>query len=234
MCPSRNMHLCVVSIQRQVVDERSKFCSPSLASIQFIIQSLMTTLLTSLVTRWTSPACQPRRVPRLAIAMVPTMAFIVALVSLFTPGGFENRYYLSMIVWWASLPLALLWWGTARSWAGILGRPKSTLWLACLLLPTVYLCSADVYALRRGTWHIAVSTLPSGAIEMDDASLLKSPLRILRKARVSASLPFPIYPSKKPSSSLSPTSSSSALPLHLIASFTNAEDVPCRNNPLPM
>lgn len=117
----------------------------------------MTTLLTSLVTRWSSPACHPRRVPRLAVATVPALAFFAAVFSLFSPGGFDNRYYLSMIVWWAAVPLTLLWWGTARSWSGMLGRPKGLVWLASLLLPTVYLCSADVYALRRGTWHIAES-----------------------------------------------------------------------------
>jgi 15-cis-phytoene synthase/lycopene beta-cyclase len=60
-----------------------------------------------------------------------------------------------MITWWASVPLTLLWWGTSQSWLGAVKNGQAKIWLLCVALPSLYLCSADVYAMRRGTWHIS-------------------------------------------------------------------------------
>lgn len=120
----------------------------------------MTTLFTILVTRWTTPkTLPPYRAPRLGatLALLPALTVVAGLTSLALSGGMESRYYLSMIAWWAAVPLTLLWWGTRHAWLHTLsGGQDWWSWLACIAIPTLYLCRADLYALRRGTWHISV------------------------------------------------------------------------------
>lgn len=87
------------------------------------------------------------------------MVFIGLYSLIMHPDGQGSRYYLSMITWWACIPLTLLWWGTFHSWASVAMNGQVMYWLICVTLPTLYLCSADIYALRKGTWHISVSTL---------------------------------------------------------------------------
>lgn len=116
----------------------------------------MTTLLTILLTRWSTPRTTRGHAGARSLALLPACVAALALHSLLLrPGGHGRWYYLSMIGWWASVPLVLLWYGTGPSWVTLVHHGQAGVWLACLALPTLYLCGADVYALRRGTWHIA-------------------------------------------------------------------------------
>lgn len=129
------------------------------AAFQFILQSLMTTLLTILITRWSTPRTCTKHALSWLLPLLPTSMVISGLYTLYRhEEGQHSLYYLSMIAWWASVPLTLLWWGTSQSWIGLVKNGQAKVWLWCLALPSIYLCCADIYALRRGTWHISVST----------------------------------------------------------------------------
>ncbi|UZJ55327.1 hypothetical protein CBS101457_004647 [Exobasidium rhododendri] len=122
----------------------------------FILQSLMTTLLTILLTRWNIPRTSSNHALARFLPLLPASAIAAGLYTLFKhEEGHVSRYYLSMIAWWASMPLMLLWWGTSQSWASLIRGGQFKVWALSVVLPTLYLCSADVYALRRGTWHIS-------------------------------------------------------------------------------
>ena len=127
-------------------------------ALQFIIQSLATTLLTTWMTRWSTPR-SGKSFP--AARLLPAASAAVVVLGLYNllvhEDGQESRYYLSMILWWAAIPLTLLLWGTCQSWAVITREGQGKYYLLSILLSTVYLCCADVFALRRGTWHISVS-----------------------------------------------------------------------------
>jgi 15-cis-phytoene synthase/lycopene beta-cyclase len=127
----------------------------------FVIQSLMTSLLTILLTRWSTPWRSTASKKRLyaaseAILLVPCLTFVAGVCGIRSRDGSGRLYYISMIGWWASLPLILLWYGTRRSLVTVSMHVRTTLpWLASITVPTIYLCLADLYALRKGTWHIA-------------------------------------------------------------------------------
>ncbi|PWN34039.1 uncharacterized protein FA14DRAFT_161601, partial [Meira miltonrushii] len=123
----------------------------------FILQSLITSLLTILITRWSTPRSFDGKyssASTLMLTAVPILAFSLGVAGLFGKQGNGHHFYISMIAWWASVPLILLWYGTRRSWIGLLRNNQAKPWLMCLFIPTAYLCYADVFALRRGTWHI--------------------------------------------------------------------------------
>lgn len=123
----------------------------------FILQSLITSLLTILITRWPTPRSFDGKygsVFALLLPIVPTVTFLLGVAGLLGRQGSGHHFYISMIAWWASVPLTLLWYGTRRSWIGLLRNNQAKPWLMCLFIPTAYLCYADVFALRRGTWHI--------------------------------------------------------------------------------
>lgn len=129
--------------------------------LQFVVQSLSTTLLTILLTRWSIP--RSGRPTHVAQVLPFASAFIFG-ISVYTlisdEEGMGSRYYLSMILWWAAVPLTLLWWGTSRSWSICFKNGQTKPWLISLLFSTIYLCCVDTYALKRGTWHISVSDQP--------------------------------------------------------------------------
>ena len=64
-----------------------------------------------------------------------------------------HLFYLSAIVAWVAPVLALLW---TLGGDHILVRWRVA--LASVAVPTLYLCAADIHALRRGTWHITEAT----------------------------------------------------------------------------
>lgn len=123
----------------------------------FLLQSLITTLFTVLVTRWTMPRARGKPKGTVLLPLVPAAVMVAGIAGLTGKQGNGHHFYISMIAWWASVPLILLWFGTRRSWPGDLKRKEALSWLMCLAGPTVYLCNADVFAMRRGTWHIAES-----------------------------------------------------------------------------
>jgi 15-cis-phytoene synthase/lycopene beta-cyclase len=129
--------------------------------LKFIVQSLMTTLLTIFLTRWTTPGTGSISSNRVAAILIPLIPFSLVGMGLSTlqrhRNGMASLYYLSMITWWASMPLCLLWWGTAQSWMSLIKNGQFKVWILPIAISTYYLCCADMYALRRGTWHISVS-----------------------------------------------------------------------------
>lgn len=123
----------------------------------FILQSLITSFLTILITRWSTPRSLPSQCgKKLAwiIPLMPVVTFACGIAGLLGKEGNGHHFYISMIAWWASIPLILLWYGTRRSWLGLMHNKQIRPWIISLLIPTIYLCYADVFALRRGTWHI--------------------------------------------------------------------------------
>ncbi|SPO37824.1 related to Bifunctional lycopene cyclase/phytoene synthase [Pseudozyma flocculosa] len=127
----------------------------------FVIQSIMTTLWCSLVTRWflpnlytgTSSAARRSTPYRLSAAVVPAAALLVA-GGVWMSRPFTGSYYMAMIVWWAAIPLGLLMWGTI-DFVVRMGLRRGVLpFLLSVAAPSVYLWASDIYALRRGTWHI--------------------------------------------------------------------------------
>ncbi|SNX84613.1 probable Bifunctional lycopene cyclase/phytoene synthase [Melanopsichium pennsylvanicum] len=127
----------------------------------FVIQSLISTLWCTLLTRWYLPnlslaPASPSRIKLATPALVTSLLCLMIGLNMAVPE--THSYYFGMITWWASLPLALLLWGcidfirNTGIWAGIVPFSLS------VLGPTLYLWCSDVYALRRGTWHINEAT----------------------------------------------------------------------------
>ncbi|CCF48514.1 hypothetical protein NDA11_001153 [Ustilago hordei] len=129
----------------------------------FIIQSLISTLWCTLLTRWDLPN----------IYLVPTTTqgkqrrwatpTLVVFAACFVVGTKMAKpdthgYYFGMISWWASLPLALLLWGSIDFIRNMGLRTGLVPFALSVMAPTVYLWCSDVYALRRGTWHINETT----------------------------------------------------------------------------
>ncbi|TKY86515.1 hypothetical protein EX895_004664 [Sporisorium graminicola] len=127
----------------------------------FIIQSLLSTLWCTLLTRWALPNLYvvPSSSNRTRLA---TPAVVVCLLCFV--GGLKvavpetHSYYFGMITWWASLPLALLLWGSIDFVRNMGVRAGLVPFALSVLAPTVYLWCSDIYALRRGTWHINEAT----------------------------------------------------------------------------
>ena len=127
----------------------------------FIIQSLISTLWCTLLTRWhlpnlyLVPSSSSRQ--KLAIpALVTCMLCFVLGLRVAVPE--THSYYFGMISWWASLPLALLLWGSVDFIRNMGVRAGLVPFALSVLGPTIYLWCSDVYALRRGTWHINEAT----------------------------------------------------------------------------
>lgn len=70
-----------------------------------------------------------------------------------------HNYYMGMILWWSFLPIGFLGYGSSDFIFQIISDGKSLLFLAPLVLTSTYLCFADLFALKRGTWVISVSTV---------------------------------------------------------------------------
>jgi lycopene cyclase domain-containing protein len=62
----------------------------------------------------------------------------------------DATFYLGAILAWAAPVLALQW---AVGWRYLLGRPRTV--AAAVLVPTLYLASADRYAIARGIWTLS-------------------------------------------------------------------------------
>ncbi|PWN19252.1 hypothetical protein BCV69DRAFT_251316 [Microstroma glucosiphilum] len=132
----------------------------------FIIQSVKTTLFASFMTRWLLPTFyvfetraekQSSLFARWSfVAVSCCFTALLAGLAMTRPG--QHTYYLGMILWWCSLPLALLGWGSSNFVARMPWRAGKGAFLITLLLPTAYLWATDIFALRRGTWHINEAT----------------------------------------------------------------------------
>ncbi|EST07035.1 Squalene/phytoene synthase [Kalmanozyma brasiliensis GHG001] len=127
----------------------------------FIIQSLISTLWCTLLTRWTLPSLYiaPTSSSRQKLATPALVACLLCFVlGLKVAVPETHSYYFGMISWWASLPLALLLWGSVDFVRNMGIRAGLLPFAFSVLVPTVYLWASDVYALRRGTWHINEAT----------------------------------------------------------------------------
>lgn len=125
----------------------------------FVIQSIMTTLWCSFVTRWRLPNLYISRLPSTKPRVALSNVAVVTATALFTAGLWISRpsshsYYFGMIVWWASVPLGLLTWGAIDFIAAMGFWAGSLPFVISVMAPSVYLWCSDIYALRRGTWHI--------------------------------------------------------------------------------
>ncbi|PWN52727.1 hypothetical protein IE53DRAFT_311565 [Violaceomyces palustris] len=128
----------------------------------FLIQSVMTTLWTSFLTRWSIPIVvfgirSSRRSAHLPVPLnfaascwLPLAILLAGAFGALASDPDRKTYYLGMISWWSSIPLALLLWGTL----GFVSSSGTRVFLLSFSAPTVYLWASDIYALRRGTWHI--------------------------------------------------------------------------------
>lgn len=127
----------------------------------FIIQSLISTLWCTLITRWTLPnlyltPSTPARRPLAPFAVATCVVCFVLGLQASVPA--THTYYFGMISWWSSMPLALLLWGSI-DFVRNMGVGAGFIPFAISVLgPTLYLWSSDIYALRRGTWHINQAT----------------------------------------------------------------------------
>lgn len=128
---------------------------------QFIIQSVMTTLLAIFTTRWLLPTLYIFRSPYEAShrLITPTAMAVTACLTAFFTGAALTRpqqhsYYMGMILWWAAIPLALLFWGTAGFVYRMPLKTGKAVFAITLAIPTGYLWACDLFALKRGTWHI--------------------------------------------------------------------------------
>ncbi|SPO26054.1 probable Bifunctional lycopene cyclase/phytoene synthase [Ustilago trichophora] len=127
----------------------------------FIVQSLISTLWCTLLTRWylpnlyLVPSSSSRRKLAIPALTVCALCFVLGLKAAKPE---THSYYFGMISWWASLPLALLLWGSVDFVVNIGIRAGLVPCTLSVVAPTVYLWCSDVYALRRGTWHINEAT----------------------------------------------------------------------------
>lgn len=132
----------------------------TLPRAQFIIQSVMTTLLAIFTTRWLLPTFYvfraPKEQPTTALAVAACITAFTTGVLLTRPG--EHSYYMGMILWWAAIPLCLLFWGTAGFVSRMQFKTGKVAFALTLAIPTAYLWACDLFALKRGTWHINEST----------------------------------------------------------------------------
>lgn len=123
----------------------------------FLIQSVMTTILTACFSRWLLPTLYVARDPskrRFASFVAVSTCFAAIYTGFTLSKPHQHTYYLGMIAWWCSIPLALLFWGSAD----YISRTSLAAFLGAVVTPTLYLWSADIFALRRGTWHISEVT----------------------------------------------------------------------------
>jgi hypothetical protein len=125
---------------------------------KFVIQCIMTTLSTQLFTRWQDPifhlhSSNPSKSNNLAWALTAVVSVSIGVCGYIIGQPNTKTFYLGSILWWAFVPLSLLLTGTLpfalRSWKT---------YFAAIWIPTLYLWRADQYALRKDTWHIAVSS----------------------------------------------------------------------------
>lgn len=125
-----------------------------------MIQSVLTAHLVMLLSAGTLPhmlldAAAGRKSHGWRIARWgPVPILLVLLPIAFVHAQPETHlFYLSAIVAWVAPVLALLW---SLGGDHILVRWRVA--LASVVGPTLYLCAADIHALRRGTWHITERT----------------------------------------------------------------------------
>ncbi|KAJ9478956.1 Bifunctional lycopene cyclase/phytoene synthase [Pseudozyma hubeiensis] len=127
----------------------------------FVVQSLISTLWCTLLTRWAlpnlylTPSSPARRTLATPALVLCALSLVVGLKAAVPE---THTYYFGMISWWSSLPLALLLWGSIDFVRNMGLRAGLLPFALSVLAPTFYLWGSDVYALRRGTWHINEAT----------------------------------------------------------------------------
>nr|AAO46893.1 lycopene cyclase / phytoene synthase [Blakeslea trispora] len=143
-CPT-----CVVAVIGYVPLEEYMF---------FIIMTLMTVAFSNFVMRWhlhtffIRPNTSWKQT--LLVRLVPVSALLAITYHawhLTLPN--KSSFYGSCILWYACPVLAILWLGAGEY---ILRRPVAV--LLSIVIPSVYLCWADIVAISAGTWHISLRT----------------------------------------------------------------------------
>lgn len=114
----------------------------------FILQTLLSGLLLLVVGEWKQPVDQPALRPRhrLAIAVFLGLVLLTGIVFL----GSDSMFYLGLIIVWA-LPIVLFQWLLGAE--PIVESKRS--WVPVVLLSTVYLGAADLFAISEETWSIS-------------------------------------------------------------------------------
>ncbi|GAA5795752.1 hypothetical protein HPULCUR_001114 [Helicostylum pulchrum] len=143
-CPT-----CVVAVIGYVPLEEYMF---------FVIQTLMTVSFANLVMRWHLPTFSIGvNVPiyqSLLVKFVPIFGFLtVAYKAWYAAVPGKSLFYGGCILWYVCPVLALLWYGAGEY---MLRRPLGV--LTSIIVPTVYLCWVDQFAIRAGTWDISLQT----------------------------------------------------------------------------
>lgn len=123
----------------------------------FVIQTLMTTLWTMLCMRWSLSSLHLKHENHTQFYTVRYS--VMSLVSGLIVWGWRNAipatktFYMGSICWWALLIVLGLWYG-----AGNYAFRRRFAVALSVLVPTIYLCSVDLVALRAGVWHINEAT----------------------------------------------------------------------------
>ncbi|KAG2230910.1 hypothetical protein INT48_000022, partial [Thamnidium elegans] len=143
-CPT-----CVVAVIGYVPLEEYMF---------FVIQTLMTVAFANLVMRWHLPTfyigVNVSISQSLVVKFVPIFGLLVVAYKAWyaaVPG--KPLFYGSCILWYVCPVLALLWYGAGEY---MLRRPLAV--LTSIIVPTIYLCWVDQYAIGAGTWDISLKT----------------------------------------------------------------------------
>jgi lycopene cyclase domain-containing protein len=117
----------------------------------FVLQVLMTGFWTLLLHDRFAERLQPVRTPR--FVWLETVGFgllgVAGLISFLEPRGL----YFALIAVWAAPVCIFQWWYAPR----VLARSRKLL-AAAIIPPSLYLCLADLYAIRSGIWSITDAT----------------------------------------------------------------------------
>lgn len=123
----------------------------------FIIQTVLTSLWALLCVRWSTPCLNfnydkrsyqlIRWIPMAFWAIAMIVGYIIAI-----PG--QPTFYLGCILWWISPVVMFMWYG-----AGNFFVKKIIPCSIAILVPTLYLCWVDQFALKENIWHINEKTM---------------------------------------------------------------------------
>ncbi|XP_027845625.2 uncharacterized protein LOC114125977 [Aphis gossypii] len=123
----------------------------------FITQTVLTSLWALLCVRWSTPCLNfnydkhsyqlIRWIPIAFLAIATVVGYIITI-----PG--QPTFYLGCILWWVSPVVMFLWYG-----AGNFFVKKIIPCSFAVLVPTLYLCWVDQFALKENIWHINEKTM---------------------------------------------------------------------------
>jgi len=123
----------------------------------FVTQTVLTSLWALLCVRWSTPCLNfnydkhsyqlIRWIPMAFLAIATVVGYIITI-----PG--HPTFYLGCILWWVSPVVMFMWYG-----AGNFFVKKIIPCSFAILVPTLYLCWVDQFALKENIWRINEKTM---------------------------------------------------------------------------